>query len=195
MPESLSPEAEQTAIIQVQRGQREAFRPLYRHYLPRVYAYVAYRVASREDAEDLTADIFLNVLRALEGFNYRGRGSFAAYLFRSAHNAVQQHYREQQRNPQALVLDALPEIASTEVNPDDALQRQEAYAHLRACIDTLPARRQEIVRLRFFAGLRNQEIAEVLHLNEKTVASHLSRALDDLRRLYHTVTITSEESH
>jgi RNA polymerase sigma-70 factor, ECF subfamily len=48
----------------------------------------------------------------------------------------------------------------------------------------LPPRRRDILLLKFFGGLRNQEIARMLNLDERTVASHLSRALDDLRRLY-----------
>jgi RNA polymerase sigma factor (sigma-70 family) len=51
-------------------------------------------------------------------------------------------------------------------------------------IAKLSPRRRDIVTLRFFGGLRNQEIAAVLKLDERSVASHLSRALEDLRRQY-----------
>jgi len=48
----------------------------------------------------------------------------------------------------------------------------------------LTPRRQEIVALRFFGGLRNREIAAVLDLDERTVAAHLARGLADLQRAY-----------
>jgi RNA polymerase sigma factor (sigma-70 family) len=51
-------------------------------------------------------------------------------------------------------------------------------------IETLSPRRQEIIRLRFFAGLRNQEIAAVLGLDERTISAHLCRALEDLQAKY-----------
>ncbi len=157
----------------------DAFRALYRHYFPRVYAYVAYRVASIQDAEDLTSEIFLKVVESVRQFEYRGAGSFAAWVFRIAANTVQQFYRADQRPAD---LDMITELASSEPLPDEAFSLDERFARLRSAIQTLSPRRQEIVTLRFFGGLRNQEIAAVLDLDERTVASHLCRALEDLQR-------------
>ena len=55
---------------------------------------------------------------------------------------------------------------------------------MRWLIGSLSPRRQEIVTLKFFGDLRNTEIAQVLGLDERTVASHLCRGLADLHRLY-----------
>jgi RNA polymerase sigma factor (sigma-70 family) len=62
------------------------------------------------------------------------------------------------------------------------MQSEQAF-HIRQMIALLPIKRQEVVILKFFGGLRNKEIAAVLDLDERTVASHLSRALTDLKRL------------
>ncbi len=59
-----------------------AFRRLYRHYVQRVFAYVVYRVGTKQDAEDIVSDIFVKVLESISSFEYRGAGSFAAWLFR-----------------------------------------------------------------------------------------------------------------
>lgn len=165
----------------VLRSQREpeAFRDLYRSYFPRIYAYVAYRVQRAEDAEDLVADIFMQVVKGLDRFEYRGEGSFTAWLFRIAHNRVSQFYRDASVS---LSLDNLPDIQAHQLAPDQVIQRKERFAYLSQLIATLPPRRREIITLKFYGGLRNQEIAEVLELDERTVASHLSRGLDDLRR-------------
>lgn len=162
----------------------EAFRSLYRHYFPRVYAYVAQRVGGAAEAEDVAAEIFLKVVSALNSFEYRGPGSFAAWLFRIALNQVNQFYRQQRQSGESLSLDALPDIHSDAPGPEHLLARKEMFTRLRALIATLPPRRQEIVRLKFYGGLRNQEIAAVLDLDERTVASNLSRALKDLERRY-----------
>ncbi len=182
MPEFLSPDEERALISQLSKNP-EAFQPLYDHYFPRVFAYVAYRVGSKQDAEDLTADIFLRVIEAITRFEYRGAGSFATWLFRIAHNAVQQFYRMLQRRG-TLLLDDLPEIQSTELLPDEMFVRKEQFARLQSALTTLTPRRQEIITLRFFGGLRNQEIAAVLNLDERTIASHLSRGLEDLEHKY-----------
>jgi RNA polymerase sigma factor (sigma-70 family) len=175
----LNPEDER-ALIDRAKQQPEAFRELYRRYFPRIYAYVAARVGRVPDAEDMVSTIFVKVVEALDRFEYRGEGAFAAWLFRIAHNEVSQFYRQQHSAP--LALDDLPDIGGD--IPDQAVIRQEQFARLHSLVGTLSPRRQEIVMLRFFGELRNQEIAVVLGLDERTVASHLCRALEDLQQKY-----------
>ena len=177
------PARERQLIAQGQH-QPDAFRELYRHYFPRIYAYVAYRVGGRQDAEDVVAEVFLRVVKSLGRFEYRGAGSFAAWIFRIAHNRVNQFYRKQTHAFESLSLHDLPDIQSDSVSPDVQLLRKEQFARLHSLIATLSPRRQEIITLRFFGGLRNRDIAQVLGLDERTVASHLSRALADLERKY-----------
>lgn len=180
MPSQLSPDEERAILAQLDR-KPEAFRALYRHYFPRVYAYVAYRVATKQDAEDLTSDIFLKVVESVGGFEHRGAWAFAAWVFRIAYNTIQQFYRVDGRRD-AIMLDDVAELRSGEPLPDEAFAHKELASALRDGIAMLSPRRQEIVMLRFFGGLRNQEIAAVLNLDERTIASHLSRALEDLQQ-------------
>jgi RNA polymerase sigma-70 factor, ECF subfamily len=167
-------------LIEQSKRDPEAFRALYRLYFPRVYGYVAYRVPSVADAEDVVAETFIKVVEGLRTFEYRGEGSFAAWVFRIAYSHVSQFYRQRTH----LSFDELPDMPSGYLSPDQALQEREQFARLAGLIAELPPRRQEIVTLKFFGGLRNQEIAQVLGLDERTVASHLCRALDDLRKKY-----------
>lgn len=162
----------------------DAFRALYRHYLPRIYGYIASRVDSAQDAEDLTAETFLNMIKALRQFEYRGAGSFAAWLFRIALNQVAAFHRRSP--PRTHSLEDLPPLPSTNPAPEDWLSQQERSERVRAMLTMLSPRRQEIVTLRFYGGLRNREIAVVLGLDERSVAAHLSRALADLQRRYRT---------
>lgn len=173
-------EQDEKTLVERARSEPEAFRELYHLYVGRVYGYVAYRVQRRQDAEDITAEVFMKVVARLAQFEYRGDGAFAAWVFRIAHNEVAQFFRRQRRG--TVSLDDLPDIQGDHLSPDEAVLLREQFAGLAALIVTLPPRRQEIITLRFYGGLRNQEIAEVLHLDERTVASHLSRALADLRR-------------
>lgn len=177
---TLSPDEERTIIKQLAK-QPDGFRVLYRHYLPRIFAYVAYRVGSKPEAEDLTADIFLKAVKAISQFDDRGDGAFATWLFRIAYTTVQQHYRTAARRP-TLTLDQLPDIQSDGAGPDEMVLRKEQFAQLRSALEILTPRRKEVITLRFFGGLRNQQIAAVLQLDERTVASHLSRGLEDLKR-------------
>lgn len=162
----------------------DAFQTLYRAYFPRVYGYVAARVAQRQDAEDLVADIFMIVVEKLGSFEWRGAGSFAAWVFRIAHLRVMGHLRRYRTRREIATDPAdMLHVHSPDPTPADALLRKQQAEALRQQVRLLPRRRQEVVTLRFFGGLRNHEIADVLGINERTVASHLCRALDDLEMM------------
>jgi RNA polymerase sigma-70 factor (ECF subfamily) len=173
---------ERMLVARAQTGDADAFRTLYRRYLPRVYAYIAYRVGHADEAEDLTAEVFVRVVEGLPRFEDRGDGAFAAWLFRIAHSRVGDHHRRKRYDH--VPLDALPPLAAPDLPPEPHLDRQEQFARLRAHIGALSPRRQEIITLRYYGGLRNRDIAAVLGLDERTVAAHLSRGLDDLSRRY-----------
>lgn len=171
-------------LVEQARHDPQAFRQLYKLYFPRVYAYIGYRVPNTQDVEDLVAETFLSVVRGIGGFQQRHDNSFAAWLFRIAHNLVGNYYRDTAHDDHPLPINTLPELPAQDRPPEDAVLRNELFARLHDLVNELPARRREVVTLRYYAGLRNREIAEALGLDERTVASHLSRALDDLLKKY-----------
>ena len=169
--------------IQQARVDARAFAPLYDHYFPRVRAYVCYRVYDPQDAEDVIADVFFKALRNLKRFKWRHANSFAAWLFRIARNQIVDYGRRRSRAAIALEAEGgLAGLADPSPLPRESLAQQERFEQMRALIATLSPRRQEVITLKFYAGLRNLEIARVLGLNERTVAAHLCRALQDLER-------------
>ncbi|MFO7917865.1 MAG: sigma-70 family RNA polymerase sigma factor [Anaerolineae bacterium] len=175
---------QERALLRRARNDPQALRALYDHYFPKVYAYTSYRVGRVQDAEDIVADVFLTAVDKLDMFRWRGEGSFAAWLFRIARNRVSDFYRRGRGSEEGVALEDLPCLASSALLPADAIARKERFAHLRRLIDTLSPRRREVILLRFFGGLRNKEIAALLELDERTVASHLCRGLRDLHRQY-----------
>lgn len=175
---------EERALVERARRDPAAFRELYAAYLPRVYAYVAARLEHRAEVEDLVATAMLRVVEHLDAFEPRGAGSFAAWLFRITHNLLSDAHRERGRAPALVPLDAAADLPDAGPSPDGAALQGEERARLRRLVGALPPRRQEVVALRFFAGLRNREIAAVLGLDERTVAAHLCRGLEELHRRY-----------
>lgn len=183
MQRRLDPEQEKLLLERAFKAP-DAFRTIYEHYLPRVYAYVVYRVARKQDAEDLVSETFFKVVDRLDTFEWRGEGSFSAWLFRITKNNIADYYREAGRVDKEVSLDELPELAPDNLLPYETIRQKEKFVFLRQLIRSLPPRRQEIIQLKFFGGLRNNEIAQVLGIDERTVASHLCRGLEDLHRLY-----------
>ena len=172
MPKPLPPEQEQQ-LVEDARHNPDAFRELYRHYFPRIYAYVAYRVGRAWEAEDLVSDIFVKVVESISTFEYRGAGSFAAWLFRIAHNHISQFYRHRADH---LSIDDVSDISSDDFAPDQAIIRQEQFIYLRELLESLSPRRQEIITLKFFGGLRNQDIAAILGLVQRDRTGQDQRA-------------------
>ena len=183
MPSRLDPKHEKMLVENAQQD-LTAFQELYKHYFPKVYAYVSYRVARIQDAEDIVASTFLKVTDGLNKFHWRGDGSFAAWLFRITHDLVIDFYRQNSRAAVSLPLEELPDLRSDTLLPYAATMQKEKFAYLWQLIGTLSPRRQEVITLRFFGGLPNKEIAQILRLDERTVASHLCRGLEDLHRMY-----------
>lgn len=191
MSSRLPLEQEETLVKQAQQD-IAAFRELYNYYFPKIYAYVSYRLGRVQDTEDLVADIFLTAVQKLDQYEWRGSGSFTGWLFRIAHNRVSDFYRHRENKQETLPLADLPDLEADTDHPIDTILQKEKFDHLRRLINTLSPRRQEIITLKFFAGLRNQEIAHLLGLDERTIAAHLCRGLADLQRKYEEALVQFE---
>lgn len=161
-----------------------AFQLLYEHYFKRIYGYVASRINNQHDVEDIVSEVFLRVIRNLAQLRSQYPTSFTAWVFAVARNTVIDHYRRKEQSGTIIPFDSCPPTATLELDPDMSLIECEDAAHLRDLITTLPERKREVVMLKYYGGLRNQEIAAVLQIGEKTVAAYLSRALDELHEKY-----------
>ena len=176
----LEPEMELKHIQSAKRDHSH-FRVLYRAYIERIYAYVGSRVNDLHDAEDIVSQIFI---RAMENLNqYKEDYPFSSWLFGIAHNAVVDHYRREERQSALVSINEISNQDNQAETPENILSRHQEAIEIQSFIRKLSTRRQEVITLHFYGGLRNKEIAQVLQLDERTVASHLSRALDDLQAL------------
>ena len=181
--DSYSKEQQRSDVQAARNGDREAFERLYDHLFPRLYGYVAHRVGTKEDAEDVVAEAWLRAVRHLEQFEGGPGGTFSGWIFQIARNLVADHHRR--GLPEfATPLEELDEVEANAPWPQHFTERGERRQRMQAVIRTLSPRRQEVVILRYFGGLRNREIADLLGLDERTVASHLSRALSDLQERF-----------
>jgi RNA polymerase sigma-70 factor (ECF subfamily) len=146
-----------------------------------VYRYVRFRVATREVAEDVTGEVFLKALRALDAFD----GSLASprtWLLRIARNAVTDHLRSLRRRGSLHVsLDRIPDLVADVPSPDERVVKQERIQMLLNCASGLREIDQEVLSLRFGAGLENREIAETLGISPNAAAVRLHRALKRLK--------------
>jgi len=154
----------------------EAFSELYQRYLPGVYRYHLARTGQVQEAEDLTAQTFLTAWEAIG--NFRGQGSFAAWLFGIASHKLADHYRR--RRPE------LPlEMAETQHSPDP-LPEEAAVQHLEMqrvtrVLRLLNPERAEALVLVLFGGLSMAEAAQTLGKSEAAVKMLIHRGLIELK--------------
>ncbi len=166
----------QTEIELVAAVQRDpgAFRKLYEQYARPVYRYLYSLAGNQADAEDLTSQVFLKALEDLGKF--RNQGGFRAWLFTIARSKAMDAYRKKRRE---LPLDAA-ELPSYDHDPLSAAIHQEEVQRMHKRISTLSVNEQELLRLRFVAGLNFAEIGAVLKRSEGAVKKALYRLLDRL---------------
>ncbi|MXX19357.1 MAG: sigma-70 family RNA polymerase sigma factor [Dehalococcoidia bacterium] len=178
-PSELAPDFdERLAVEQAQSGDQEALSTLYSFYFPRVYRYVAGRVRSTQDAEDVTEEVFLKLVANLKRYEWRGL-PFGAWVFRIARNEVVSHARRQRRR-------GIPAQLS-ETMPDDRQDHVAAY-ELQATIEVvreatakLPPAQRDVISLRFGAGLSVAETALALGKTQNNVKVLQHKAIAKLQ--------------
>jgi len=157
------------------------FEAWFRDHRESVYRYVRFRVATREVAEDITSEVFLKALRALDRYD-AGRSRPRTWLLRIARNAVTDHLRKlRRRGSLHISLDRAPDLVSDGPSQEERLLRAEELRRLFNAAATLREADQEVLSLRYGAGLENAEIAESLKITANAVAVRIHRALARLR--------------
>jgi RNA polymerase sigma-70 factor, ECF subfamily len=165
------------ALVEAARSDPEAFAALYRHYLAPLYRYLFRRSNSAHDAEDLTNQVFTEALEGLVAGRYREGRCFAAWLFTIARRRLVDFYRQRPTSP-------LGDPPSPEPGLMAAVEKGEDLQRLARLLARLDEERQELLRLRFSAGLSFAEIGLLEGRSEAAVKMALYRALDTLRELW-----------
>ena len=153
-----------------------AFEALYRSSRDDVYGYVAGLLRDRSAAEEVTAAAFERAFRRRHRFDPR-RGTHRAWLFGIARNAALDELRRRGRQVE-LVADPADLDADSVVDDTEARLRRAA---LGAALARLSPRERELIALKFFAGLSNAEIGDVIGVSETNAGTRLHRVLTKLR--------------
>ena len=167
------------------------FEAWYVEYQSAVYRYVRFRVSTREVAEDVTSVVFMKALRAFGRYD-PSRASPKTWLLRIARNAVTDHLRSLKRRGSLHVsLDRIPDLVADIPSHEERVIKQERIQRLLNGARSLRKADQEVLSLRYGAGLDNSEIAEQLGISNNAVAVRVHRAL---KRLKASVEAESAES-
>jgi RNA polymerase sigma-70 factor (ECF subfamily) len=168
-------------------GNSAAYGELTGRYQDRIFTLILGQIQCREDAIDLTQEVFVRAHRKLESF--REDALFYTWLYRIALNACIDYRRRRGRVPEPFSLDAdlrvemgyEPSDARAHSNPEQALENKELGRYLRVCIQELPEVLRMAVILHDIEGLPQKEIARILKCPLGTVKSRIQRGRYELR--------------
>lgn len=171
-------------------GDHGAFRTLVERYQGRVYSLAFGMLHERQDALDVTQEVFIKVHRYLE--NFQGSASFYTWLYRITYNLCIDHLRRSgrmqtvdyddriQREPTEEIVEIHPSLVGG--NPGKALSRKELARKIQEAIDELPPYHRGVIIMREIEGMSYKEMAEAMKVSKGTIMSRLHHARQKLQR-------------
>ena len=165
-------------IRQAARGSVEAYNLLVSRWEKRVYNYLLRFTGNREDALDLTQDVFLKAYQNLRKLDNQER--FAPWLYRIAHNEAYSMFRK--RRPETDVEELEP--TGTEMGitlGGSSVFPMELSLAVASALERLSPEQREAVVLKIYQGFKFEEMSAILSCPVSTVKSRLYTALELLK--------------
>jgi RNA polymerase sigma factor (sigma-70 family) len=181
--------SEQTFIGRLKSGEREAYSELLLQYSGRVYNTALGLLQNREDAEDMTQEVFTEVFRSIQGF--RQQSQLSTWIYRIAVTKSLELLRSRQRDKRTGVIlslfgkEHLLNVTADEqfYHPGISLENKEMSAVLFNAIRRLPLNQRTAFTLNKLENLSYSELSEVMDLSVSSIESLLFRAKQKLREL------------
>jgi len=171
---------EAESIKSILAGHTAEFTHLVKAYETSVFRIVMGFVHQKEDAEDITQEVFVKVYQSLDSFE--GRSSFSTWLYRIAiHTSLNELKRRKRRTLWSMAADML-QLPSTNKNPEQALAEKTEQDEIRKAIDRLPEKQRMAFILSRYEELPQRDVALIMEISEGAVEQLLLRARDNLKK-------------
>lgn len=152
---------------------------VYDRYFEDVYRFVYYRLGDEQVAEDISSDVFVRLLEAIQ--KKRGpQTNLKGWLLSTASHAVADYLRQAYRRPTEELSDVIPDNGAPSLS--DEVDRREQVGSVQEAYAQLTAEQQNVLALRFGDGYSLEETARVMQKNMNAVKALQFRALAALQR-------------
>jgi RNA polymerase sigma-70 factor (ECF subfamily) len=158
---------------------REAMGILYDRHHAKIFHYLMFRLNDLQQAEDLTGEVFVRMLKALPGYQER-KIPFEAWLYRIARNLLIDEYRKN-RIRQYVSLNELREVAAADESVTERSDSAWSFEIVRQAMEQIEPSQREVIELRFLVGLPAKDTALVLDKTVHAVKALQHRGLQNLR--------------
>ncbi len=171
-------DAEALLVERAKTRSPSAWAEIYDTTYVKLYRYCHARTSDETVAAELASRVYLEALEGIERYVYRGR-PLLAWLYRIAHNLVSDYLRKCHRESKAL------EQAAALLEPHDPGPATivASQQDIGAALQHLTEDQQQVIALRYYAGLTTSEIASAMERSERAVYSLEVRALAAMRRV------------
>ncbi|MCS6975935.1 MAG: RNA polymerase sigma factor [Gemmatales bacterium] len=176
-------------MLRVRNGDAAAFHELLQRYRDKVYQQIYLRITHREEAEDLTQEVFLRVYRHRK--RYKPTAKFVTWLFHIVRNVARNHLRDRRRRPlcRLLAVNADGELAELDAlvsdprseGPTAPIEKSETCRLVRDALDRLHFRHRLALEMQQYEDQSYGAIARTLALTPQAAKSLLYRARNQLR--------------
>jgi len=174
-------ENEDTPLVErAKRGDMAAFEDLVRKYRNQVFALSFHFVREREEAWDISQEVFIKAYRSLGGF--RGDASFKSWLLRITANQCKDKLKRRKLDVVSLDETIQTDGDSGPVGPDRQVEHNELGRAIESAVASLPPKHQMAFVLREYQGMSYEEMAKAMDCNLGTVMSRLHHARKKLQR-------------
>ena len=173
-------DSEPKLIKEAIAGKSSAFGPLYDHYQPMIYRFVLVKVGRREDAEDITHQVFLSAWQNIRSYEHRGH-PFSSWLYQIARNQIVDHYRAKKNETSLEKMD--PEFFVIPATAQFDLSLKLEIERVLTALVKLKPEYQDVIILRFIEELPIKETAGAMEKTEGAVKLMQHRAIKELQRI------------
>ncbi len=172
-------EEEARLIEQAKQGDAAAFAELYDRHYEAIHRYIFFRVGNAATAEDLTSEVFVRLVEKIDHFTYQGR-PLLAWLYTIARNLVTDHHR---RKGRATMLPLDESLKADTTQPEQAADQMLKQRHLTEVLEGLTEGQRQVIILKFFEGLDNKTVAQIMNKSVGAVKALQHRGLASMRRI------------
>jgi RNA polymerase sigma-70 factor (ECF subfamily) len=174
-------DGEENIIKDAVRGDAAAFGLLYDHYQPAIYRFVVVKVGRREDAEDITHQVFMSAWQSIRQYRHRGY-PFSSWLYRIARNQVIDHYRARKDNVSLETIE-IDQLWLSSSSSQSELSLKLDVEKVMGAIHGLKQEHQDVVIMRFVEELSLKETAAAMGKTEGAVKLMQHRAMKELKKM------------
>lgn len=178
----MNPQANVSKLLALAaEGDRYSFGEFYQLHLNEIYRYILFRVNDHNEAEDLTAKVFLEAWESLTGARPGQKiNNIRAWIYRIARNKVTDYHRT--RRPQEPI-DNNPDKKLQDAGLERELDDLFISRKLALGVRQLQANYQEVIILRFINQMSHAEVAKIMNITESHVRVLQYRALNKMREI------------